>query len=230
MRVIERLRDLAATDAALRQLREEQEAMDARRQGDPSLPAAEAAVATLRRAHAQAAAAIGAEEVEQEALRGRLGQQERALYDGSVRHPADLQRREHELATLRERLRAREDALLEQMAAHEELGRRLAAAVGRRDELGAQRAQRLQADEARRPELAAALAEQTAQRAALAAAVPAGTLRLYAQTAQRRTPAVVAVVQGACGGCRLPVPTRLLAEARGDSGAVCENCERLLLA
>jgi len=173
---------------------------------------------------------MGAEEVEQEALRARLGQQERALYDGSVRHPADLQRREHELATLRDRLRAREDALLEQMAAHEELGRELAAAAGHRDELAARRAERLQADDARRPELAAAQAQQAAQRATLAAAVPPPLLRLYEQTAQRRTPPVATVVRGACSGCRLPVPTRLVAEARGDTGAVCENCERLLLA
>jgi len=168
-------------------------------------------------------------ELEVAELAGRVASHERAIYDGSVRHPADLQRRQHELTTLRAKIQQLEETELSQMEAQEQAAADLTAVgaelVEREQEVERVRA----ADRSSAPGLAAEVAANQVERSSLTESLTPSQLRTYERTAARRTPAVAKVVGGTCSGCRLPLPSRLLQEARGDQLVTCETCERILL-
>jgi predicted nucleic acid-binding Zn-ribbon protein len=85
------------------------------------------------------------------------------------------------------------------------------------------------ADRANAPKLAAEILAGEEERRQLAESLAPSQLRTYERTVARRRPAVAKVVNGTCSGCRLPLPSRLLQEARQDQLVTCENCERILL-
>ena len=229
MTVAELLAALEESEARMDKLEQERVAIASRAEGDPTLDgllsdlaAAEAAL----RAHTSALRQL---ELEVGEIRERAGSHERAIYDGSVRNPAGLERRQHELATLRRQIAQLEDLELEHMGLVEadeaEVSRLRRASEGRRAELVVVRAR----DSER---LSAQLAERAAAEAAIRdalAEIPEATQRLYRRISARRQPAVARVVGVSCGGCRLPLPHRILEEVRGGQVVTCENCERILL-
>jgi predicted nucleic acid-binding Zn-ribbon protein len=168
-------------------------------------------------------------ELEAASLKERATRHERALYDGSVRNPADLQRRQHELDSLRSQLDSLDERQLEQIELVEEDERELA----RLDQALQERAQDVaaarRADEQRAPAHAQAVAAARAEIAGLTAQLPESVLRTYRRIAQRRQPAVARVVGSTCSGCRLPLPHRIVEELHGEQLVLCENCERILL-
>src|ERR1035437_10047768 len=172
-------------------------------------------------------ALLGEQEVAE--LAGRVKSHEKAIYDGSVRHPADLQRRQHELETLRVKIQGLEETELSQMEAQEQTSAELvevrAQLIEREQEVERLRA----ADRANAPKLAAEILAGEEERRQLAESLAPSQLRTYERTVARRRPAVAKVVNGTCSGCRLPLPSRLLQEARQDQLVTCENCERILL-
>ncbi|MDA8394230.1 MAG: hypothetical protein M0T72_03145 [Candidatus Dormibacteraeota bacterium] len=225
----QRLFDLQVLDHRLEQLRSERAVAEQRAAGDPQLKALDRHVHELRAALSQMASTLRQEELEVEELRERAASHERALYGGSVRHPAELERYQHEIRMLRERIGAAEDRELTAMEEQERLEADLRAAEAkagaRSAELESLRAQ----DAGRRPGLDQELQGAEADRAGLAAQLGPSALRLYVSTAARRTPAVVRIEGGVCSGCRLPVAHRVLEETRAGHLVTCENCERILL-
>jgi len=229
VRLIEQLAELAALDLEVAAAAAELELMAAREAGDPELVRLEQQRAELEGRAVQATQLRRSAELDLEALAERVRHQERALYDGSVRHPADLQRREHELQGLRERRAAQEERVLAAMEAEEAARADLDGAELARGAARDRVEQRRRADQQRRPSLERDRVTAAHRREQVAAEVPAAALRVYQRTAQHRTPAVARILHGTCTGCRLPVPARVLDQARRDELAVCETCERLLL-
>jgi hypothetical protein len=229
MRLAEQLAILNEVEGRIESLLAEQAAAAARKSGDAEFSALQAQLRALEQQSKHAASQLLQSELEVEALRQRAKSQERSIYDGSVRHPADLQRRQHELESLKATVDSREEselvAMEEQEALAAELGSVRSAAEQRSAELERQRAE----DAARAPLLAADLSAAQVERDEIIAALPAAALRTYQRTAARRQPPVARVLSGTCSGCRLPLPHRLLEEARHDALVTCENCERILV-
>ncbi|MHB8394613.1 MAG: zinc ribbon domain-containing protein [Candidatus Dormibacteria bacterium] len=229
MRVAERLAALANAETALRRLEEELSAIEKRAASDPELDELGRSANELEESARVRTSQVRQMELEVSEIRDRARSHERALYDGSVRNPADLQRRQHELDTLRHLIGAREEAELEAMEEMELVEATMVDARARRDrrktELEALRAE----DRERAPALARDSESVRSEISTLSADLPDAALRLYRRVAARRQPAVAPVVRGTCSGCRLPLAHRILEEARGDALVTCENCERILL-
>ncbi len=225
----QRLFELQELDNRLELLRAERAAAARRAADDPEQQALSRRVQELRASLGQLASRLRQEELEVEELRERAASHERAIYGGSVRHPAELERYQHEIRMLGERIAAAEERELVAMEEQEQLETDLRAAEARAGERSAE-LERLRAEDARRrPGLDQELQAAEAERAGLAAQLGPVTLRLYAATVPRRRPAVVRIEAGVCSGCRLPVAHRVVEEARAGRLVTCENCERILI-
>ncbi len=225
----QRLFDLQELDHRLELLRTERAVADKRAADDPEQRDLSRRVQELKASLGQLSSRLRQEELEVEELRERAASHERAIYGGSVRHPAELERYQHEIRMLRERIAAAEERELAAMEEQERLETDLRSAEAKAGARSAE-LERLRAEDAeRRPGLEQELQEAEAERAELAAQLGPTALRLYASTAPRRTPAVVRIEGGVCSGCRLPVAHRVLEEARAGRLVTCENCERILL-
>ena len=225
----QRLFDLQELDNRLELLRAERAAADRRAAEDPEQRALGRRVQELRASLSQLASRLRQEELAVEELRERAASHERAIYGGSVRHPAELERYQHEIRMLKERIAAAEERELAAMEEQEQMEAALRAA----DAAAGVRAvelERLRSEAAgRRPGLEQELQAAEDERAGLAAQLSPASLRLYAATAPRRRPAVVRIEAGVCSGCRLPVAHRVVEEARAGRLVTCENCERILI-
>jgi uncharacterized protein len=220
---------LQEVDDRLAALRASVRRIEAGLAGSPELEAARA-LATEREAERRAVdgrlAAAGREGT---ALRDRARAIDRQLYGGTVRNPHDLLTLQRELAEVRERQAAADDAellLMEEAEAATEAARAAAASVA------AIERERAAAEGGERSRLAA-LQEQIhvleAGRDAAAAALPPAELALYRRLAARLHPAVVRLRGDACGGCRLPLAVREVRAARTGSELVqCSNCDRVV--
>jgi predicted nucleic acid-binding Zn-ribbon protein len=225
----QRLFDLQELDHRLEVLRSERAAADKRAAEDSEQRALSRRVQELRASLSQLASRLRQEELEVAELRERAASHERAIYGGSVRHPAELERYQHEIRMLKERIAAAEERELAAMEEQERLESELRSAEAK---AGARAAElkRLRAEDAgRRPGLERELRDAEAERAELGAQLGPAALRLYTSTAPRRTPTVVRIEGGVCSGCRLPVAHRVLEEARAGRLVTCENCERILV-
>ena len=229
MTVVELLAALEEAEARLSKLEEERRTIAARADGDPTLDGLLSDLAAAEAALRSHSSTLRQLELEVGEIRERAGSHERAIYDGSVRNPAGLERRQHELTTLRSQIAHLEDLELEQMSLVEEdeaeITRLRRASEDRRSELVRVRGE----DSNRLGTLAVEQAAAAAATQQALAQIPEATLRLYRRIAARRQPAVARVAGGACGGCRLPLPHRILEEVRRGQVVTCENCERILL-
>lgn len=229
MKVAETLAAIETLDLRHEAMLLEQEQAAARAKTDPLVRQLRQLRAGLEAAGQQQASDLRQLELEVAELAARVQSHERAIYDGSVRHPADLQRRQHELQTLRAKIAGLEESEIAQMENQEltasERTLVLSQLAAREEEVEQLRA----ADRASSPRLAAEILAGEEERHRLADSVPPSALRAYQRTSARRRPAVAKVVQGTCTGCRLPLAPRLLEAARQDQLVTCENCERILL-
>ncbi len=229
MRAAERLAELELVEGRLRQLEAERAEAADRRAGDPELSRLEDRAHSLEQELRAAAAELRRIELDVAELRERAGSHERAIYGGAVRHPAELEKYQHEVRMLKDRIAAEEELELAAMEAQERLEAELATGRTSVRERSLEVDRLRDLDLKRGPGLEEALGAARTEHDEIADSLPPGVLRAYQRTAARRTPAVARVVQGVCGGCRLPVAHRLLEEARGDQLVTCENCERILL-
>ncbi|MGC1185467.1 MAG: C4-type zinc ribbon domain-containing protein [Candidatus Dormiibacterota bacterium] len=229
MKVAEVLAGLEALDLRRDSLLVEQEEAAQRAKTDPTVRQLRQRRAGLEADVLHQTSALKQLELEVAELAGRARDHEKAIYDGSVRHPADLQRRQHELETLRGKIQLLEESELAQMEGQEKTSAELVEVV----EQLAEREQEVEklraADRLQAPQLVGEISSVAEERSSLAESVTPAQLRTYERTAARRRPAVAKVVGGTCTGCRLPLPSRLIQEARQDQLVTCENCERILL-
>jgi predicted nucleic acid-binding Zn-ribbon protein len=179
----QRLFDLQELDHRLELLRTERAAADRRAADDPEARALSRRVQELRASLSQLSSRLRQEELEVAELRERAASHERAIYGGSVRHPAELERYQHEIRMLRERIAAAEERELAAMEEQERLETDLRSAEARAGARSAE-LERLRAeDSGRRPGLEQELREAEAERAELAAQLGPAALRLYGAAA-----------------------------------------------
>lgn len=204
--------------------------VEARIAGSPELEAARRRATGLAAERGMIEERLAAAGRDSAALRGRVRVIDRQLYGGSVRNPQDLLTLQRELAEVRERLVAADDAelrLMEEAEAAEASATAASAAVA-----GIEGARSAAAgdERARLDALRADIAELERDRAAVAGALPPAELSLYTRLATRLHPAVTQLKGDSCGGCRLPLGVREVRAARVGSELVqCSNCDRVVV-
>lgn len=229
MKLVETLAAIEALDLRHAELLNQQEQAAVRAKTDPAVRQLRQRRAGLETLSQQQASGLRQLELEVAELRDRVKTHEKAIYDGSVRHPADLQRRQHELQTLAGKIGEFEESELTQMEAQEQTARELSDLISELAEREHEVEQQRASDRGNASNLAEELVAIDEERRQLAEGLAPSVLRIYDRTAARRHPAIAKVVGGTCTGCRLPLAPRLLQEARQDHLVTCENCERILL-
>jgi predicted nucleic acid-binding Zn-ribbon protein len=169
-------------------------------------------------------------ELQTQGLSDKISRSQQRLYSGVVKNPKELTDLQAEVAALRRRRQKLEDDLLEAMIERDEAEAARVEAHRHLDETQA-RWSAQQADlMAERDVLQERLAEIEQMRAELLPNIEASDLAIY-QTLRRRKRglAVVAVRDGACGGCGVAVSPSLEWQLRRDGRATCGNCGRMIV-
>jgi len=172
-------------------------------------------------------------EREIEQVRSRRERDEGRMASGAITVAKQLQDLEHEVATLRRRQSELEDGELEVME-------RAETAQASLDQLTAQRAEHLEARAAAETSRDAAIVEidaelerTTAERASVAASLPADLLALYERIRESEGGAGAGEIsRGRCGGCRLDLMNNeksAIRAAAPDEVLQHEECGRIMV-
>jgi predicted nucleic acid-binding Zn-ribbon protein len=167
-----------------------------------------------------------------EAVRTRRRRDQERMDSGAIANPKDLERMQHELATLDRRIGVLEDEELEVMEQLEtaqagltELHERLTAFDTRLADLAESR-------EEKTAGLDAQLAELAAERPGAVDGVPADLLALYDKLRESKGIGAAELRSRRCGGCQLSLDNAELNRIRmlpSDEVVRCEECSRILV-
>ena len=230
-----RLLDLQASDTAIAQLdhrratlpeTERARALQAdRARAAEGVIAAETVVSDLQAELDKAESDLGP-------VRERLARNEKRVADGSIGDPKALQGLLEEIEHLKRRIGELEDVQLDAMerleTAREAADRAVEAKATLEDSLRAV----LKDREAKLAELASERARVEAERSAIAAAVPADLLALYARIAEKSGVGAALLRHGRCSGCQLEANASDMNRYRAaaeDEVLRCEECNRILV-
>lgn len=167
-----------------------------------------------------------------DAVRSRASRDEQRLQSGGL--PAkELESLQHELTTLARRQGTLEDELLEVMEQREDADGVLALLTKQREEMESERADLLAARDVTFAEIDGASQQRTAQRAAIAAEIPAALLAVYERAREHGGGVGAAILrQRRCEGCHIELSGSELASVRSaapDEVVRCDNCRRILV-
>lgn len=172
-------------------------------------------------------------EKEIEQVRARRERDESRLASGAITVAKQLQDLEHEVATLKRRQGDLEDGELEVMERAETAQAGLDELTGQREQHLAARAEAEAARDAAWAEIDAELEKTTAQRAELAATMPADLLALYEKIrAAEGGVGAGEIARGRCGGCRLELMNNEKSAIRSapvDEVLRHEECGRIMV-
>lgn len=171
-------------------------------------------------------------EGEVDVVRARATRDEQRLQAGGL--PAkELEGLQHEVASLARRQSNLEDDLLEVMEQREQADRALAELTARRTVLDGERAELVAARDSQFAEIDAAVAVRAAERAAIAAELPADLLAAYERAREHGGGSGAAMLrQRRCEGCRIELSGSELSAVRTaepDEVVRCDNCRRILV-
>lgn len=166
-------------------------------------------------------------------LEARTREVETTLYSGKVKAIRELEALQLELQECQRRQGQREDEELVVMEQQEQLDGEIAAMDARRERLGIQAAELRAVIKAAESQIDAEIGYLVAQRSALH--LPPAVLAVYEKL--RSVPRLggkvaVSVTGGACGGCKMILPTILtsrLHRAPLDKAVQCLHCQRILV-
>ena len=230
-----RLLDLQALDTALDQLAHKRRTLPeiaemtkrdqlvAERRDDVAL--AQSTVADLQRELDKAEADI-------EQVRVRKARDEDRLSSGAITASKQLEELQHEVATLTKRTSDLEDAELEVMERMEDAQKTLDALLAERAEHVQARADAEVARDAGWAAIDGELATHTAERATIAAEIPADLLALYEKIrAAEGGTGAGAIERGRCGACRLDLMNNEKVEYRAApvDEVLRHECRRILV-
>jgi uncharacterized protein len=171
-------------------------------------------------------------ENEVEAVRSRAARDEQRMQVGGL-PGKELEGLQHELSTLARRQSTLEDELLEVMEQREEGESALAQLNSQRTILDGELAELQATRDAAFAEIDAASAERAAERAAIAAELPADLLAVYERAREHGGGIGAAILrQRRCEGCRIELSGSELAavrKAEPDAVVRCDNCRRILV-
>ncbi|MCW2681526.1 MAG: hypothetical protein JWM62_2927 [Frankiales bacterium] len=172
-------------------------------------------------------------EREIEQVRTRRDRDEGRLASGAITVAKQLQDLEHEVASLKRRQADLEDSELEVMERAEAAQATLDELTGRREEHLSARAEAEQRRDAALVEIEAELQRTAAERAELAATMPADLLALYDRIrAAEGGVGAGEISRGRCGGCRLDLMNNEKSEIRAaapDEVLRHEECGRIMV-
>lgn len=191
-----------------------------------------AAAATEAEVHRWHAAQKDAE-LEVQQIGARILLDEKRLMSGEVRNAKELSALQDNIASMQRQRAAVEERGVEAMLMLEELNRRLAAerqSVATTETAWRSGQSELVEEETKLKRFYAQLKQQ---REATAAALDAGSLKIYEQLRSRKNGIAVAPIKGSqCGVCNIQVPTGVISAARSrkDEPTYCTSCGRILSA
>ena len=171
-------------------------------------------------------------ELTADASQQKSAEVEGKLYGGTVKIPRELQDLQAEFNMLKEQQRKHEESLLQALEVVEETETSLNALEGSLQEMEAS----WQVDKARMLEEMSGLQQSLVQlqqkRDGMSALVSPVHLRMYdGLRSTRQGLAVVKIERGACQGCRITLPTRVVQQASTSVEPVkCPSCSRILYA
>ncbi|MCW2504002.1 MAG: hypothetical protein JWO79_2286 [Actinomycetia bacterium] len=166
-------------------------------------------------------------------VRQRATRDQQRMASGSVSSPKELEKLEHEVASLARRQGELEDTELELMERREQAGSVLDAAQAALDTASAGLAESEKRRDAVFTEIDATIADRTAARGPLAALIPGDLLALYEKVRAGNAGIGAAMLRARrCQGCHLDLAGADLAAARDaaeDEVLRCEECRRILV-
>jgi uncharacterized protein len=171
-------------------------------------------------------------ENEVDTVRSRAERDQTRLLAGGI--PAkELEGLQHEITSLARRQGTLEDDLLEVMEQREALDTQLSEVSAQLAAAEQERAELVVTRDAAFAEIDAALAQRQADRAGIAAGLPADLLALYDKvSAANGGTGAAALHQRRCEGCRIELAGNELAgvrKAAPETVVRCENCRRILV-
>lgn len=168
-----------------------------------------------------------------EQVKARRQRDQQRIDSGAIANPKDIERMQHEMATLERRISVLEDEELEVMEQLEEaqaLLRRLQEEMHATDE---RLAELTEARDVQAGEVKAELAVVETRRSPIVAELPDDLLALYEKLRAAKAGVGAAALRARqCGGCMLTLDPSELAriKALGDDEVVrCEECQRILV-
>jgi len=161
-------------------------------------------------------------------LTGKLAAFEGQLYSGKIGNPKELANLQHEVVSLKAQRGGLEDKALEIMDRAELLAQKVATISSELETAQAEWQSQQQQLSTDRDKLKTVLSELEDKRRQLLARIESQPVELYRQLKEQKSQAVVKVVQGICGGCRISLPSVELQRARGGNLAQCSSCGRIL--
>jgi hypothetical protein len=167
-----------------------------------------------------------------EAVRTRRRRDQERMDSGAVSHPKDLERMQHELATLDRRIGVLEDEELELMEQLEEAQTTLASLERRLAEYDERLATLAAGRDEKAADLEAQLTDVLAERPGAIEGMPADLLALYDKLRETKGIGAAELRARRCGGCQLELDTAELNRIKSlPSNEVvrCEECSRILV-
>ncbi len=168
-----------------------------------------------------------------EQVKTRRKRDQDRMDQGLISNPKDLERMQHELASLERRITTLEDEELEVMEDLEAAQTELAAMRADLTETEERLASLTEARDGRYAEIDAELQRIVAERAPLVAALPDDLLALYERLRTSKDGVGAAALRARqCGGCMLSLDPAELSGIRGkaeDEVVRCEQCQRILV-
>jgi len=168
-----------------------------------------------------------------EQVKARRKRDQDRMDQGLISNPKDLERMQHELASLERRISTLEDEELEVMEELEAAQTDLTAMRNDLAETDERLAKVTEARDQRYADIDAELARIVGEREPLVAAVPAELLALYDRLRTSKNGVGVAELRARqCGGCMLSLDNADLADIStraADEVVRCEQCQRILV-
>jgi predicted nucleic acid-binding Zn-ribbon protein len=171
-------------------------------------------------------------EADVENVRTRRKRDQERMDSGAVSNPKDLERMQHELATLDRRIGVLEDEELELMERLEEAQSTLSALEERLGGFDERLTALTEARDARLAELDAEIAEVAGERPGAIDGLPADLLALYDKLRETKGIGAAELRARRCGGCQIELDTAELNRIKSlPSNEVvrCQECSRILV-
>jgi len=165
---------------------------------------------------------------EVETLHKNISQLKNKLYSGKISNPKELQNLEQEMHSFINKLKQREDELLELMA-DEEVTQNKIEAGNNQFKIIEKEWKREQSELAEeKVELEDQLSDLTKKHQFLTMEIDPRSLELYESIKARTGQPVVKVEQGRCQGCRITLPMNEWQRARSGTLVQCSSCGKIL--
>jgi predicted nucleic acid-binding Zn-ribbon protein len=167
-----------------------------------------------------------------ENVRTRRRRDQERMDSGAVSNPKDLERMQHELATLDRRIGVLEDEELELMEQLEEAQGTLAGLEERLAGFDERLTALAKARDEKLADLDARLAEVTAERPGAVEGMPADLLALYDKLREAKGIGAAELRARRCGGCQLELDTAELNRIKtlpSNEVVRCQECSRILV-